>query len=53
MIETEMAAFMLNSGMGGVFAYLMYKMTNTTIKDNTTAIRELKTVVYELHMEKK
>ena len=41
----EIVATYVTGGFAPIAFYLMYKMSNTTIKDNTQAIRELKDVL--------
>lgn len=42
MIEAEFIPMFINSGAFGIAFFLMYRMANDTIKDNSKAIRELK-----------
>lgn len=47
MIEEQLILASINAGGCGIFAYLMYRMTNTTIKENTKAIQDLRDVILQ------
>lgn len=47
-MESEILQFCLNNGVGALFGFLMWFQANTTIKSNTKALTELKSVIQNM-----
>jgi len=45
MMEIDIIQLISSNAVGVLFGLLMYRMANTTIKDNTAAIREMITII--------
>jgi hypothetical protein len=46
--ELEIINIVASNSIGAVFGYLMYKMANTSIKENTKALKNLEILIATL-----